>query len=93
MVDIEELKAIVREPQVMPFAADHAVVKLLHIMPNVIAELESLREQVAKKPDARRLAEEIVEYLMEDEQISQNTNDARRTCNEITSIIEREMGK
>lgn len=88
MIDIEELKAIVREPQVMPFVADHAVVKLLHNLPNIIAELESLRKQVARKPDARRLAEVIVDKSHNWIDLSLNgMEDA------ITSIIERELGK
>jgi len=98
-VDIEEMKAIVSEPQVMPLAADHAVVKLLHNLPNIIAELESLREQVARKPDARRLAEAVVEWLQNNIHISTGMFGEKFICfsdkesDAITSIIERELGK
>jgi hypothetical protein len=90
-VDIEEMKAIVSEPQVMPLAADHAVVKLLHNLPNIIAELESLREQVARKPDARRLAEAVVGGI----ETGIANAAVSRDCliSFITSIIERELGK
>lgn len=85
MVDIEELKRLdksYREYGILLEVEQKSLVKHLSA---IIAELESLREQV-RKPDARRLAEAVVDKSHIWIDLPPNgMKDA------ITSIIEKEL--
>jgi len=96
-VDIEELKRQVEYQNslkdengqiVNPHAFARSAIEVNHRLADIIAELESLREQVARKPDARRLGEVIVDksHIW----IGLPPNGMKDA---ITSIIERELGK